>query len=325
MPVLPAPVVRPPFYLFNGHLQTILPSLSRSIQGITPHRERLELPDGDFLDVDWTYANLRTDSATRSPLVLLSHGLEGDSRRHYILGMVKHLGQSGFDALAWNCRSCSGEMNRLPRFYHHGDYLDLSFVINHAINIGYEQIFLVGFSMGGSQMLRYLGEMAGNIPPQIKKALAFSVPVDLKSSVKHFEKAENQVYEQRFLKKLSYKIIEKSKTFPSEINPAHLAHIRHFRDFDTFYTAPLHGFKDADDFYERASVKPYLEKIQTPTLLVNALNDPFLTPACFPSEIAEKNPYLFAEFPEKGGHVGFTLPGQEFAWSEQRAASWFAS
>jgi hypothetical protein len=325
MPLLTSSAVKPPFYLFNGHLETIIPSLFRKVNQILQERERLELPDGDFLDIDWTFSQVKKSSDVKNPLVILTHGLEGDSRRHYIRGTVKLLSAQGFDALAWNCRSCSGEMNRLPRFYHHADYHDLSSVIEYAISKGYENISLIGFSMGGSQTFRYLGEMADKMPVQVKKGIGFSVPVDLLSSVYHMEKPQSQVYEQRFLKKLYKKIIEKSQLFPDIINPEYLSEIKHFRDFDNYYTAPLHGFRDADDFYERASVKPFLDKINIPTLLVNSRNDPFLTPECFPEEIAKKNDNLYMEFPEKGGHVGFTVAGDEFTWAEYRTLQWLKS
>ncbi len=314
MPILPKPVYRSSPWLFNGHLQTIYPSLFRKVKFAYQQRERLELPDGDFVDLDW-----HVISPDRKKLVIITHGLEGDSNRHYVLGMAKLFTQNGYDALGWNCRSCSGEINRLPRFYHHGDPGDLRSVVDHAIHeYGYEEIVLVGFSMGASLSLRLVGENAEQVPAQIKKVIGFSVPCDLLTSVKILSLSTNKIYSSRFLRKLGKKIKQKEKMFPGLISADGYNRIKHFIDFDNRYTAPLHGFKDAYDFYERASVKPYLKNIRVPSLIVQALNDTFLSPECFCYEDAEHNEHLFLETPDKGGHCGFHIPGSEFSWAELR-------
>ena len=315
MPVLPNPSFKTPFWQFHAHLQTIVPSLLRKIDFDYRHRERLELPDSDFVDLDW-----HCISTERKKLVIITHGLEGDSHRHYVVGMAKLFTQNGYDALGWNCRSCSGEMNRLPRFYHHGDASDLRSVITHAIDqYGYEEIILIGFSMGGSLSLRVVGEDPDAVPTQIKKVIAFSVPCDLLSSVKILSQSTNKIYSSRFLRKLGEKIKKKEKLFPGQISSRGYEKIKHFVDFDNRYTAPLHGFKDAYDFYTRASVKPFLKNIRVPSLMVQAMNDTFLSPECFCYEEAEANNYLFMETPEQGGHCGFQLPGSEYSWAELRA------
>src|SRR6478735_1008201 len=163
MPILPTPIYRSSPWLFNGHMQTIFPSIFRKVKFDYHLRERLELPDGDFVDLDWSFV-----TPERKKLVIITHGLEGDSRRHYVLGMAKIFTQNGFDALGWNCRSCSGEMNRLPRFYHHGDALDLKAVVDYAVSKKYTTIALVGFSMGGSMTLTYLGQFASSLPDAVK-------------------------------------------------------------------------------------------------------------------------------------------------------------
>ncbi len=316
MPIIHTTNYIPPRYLFNGHFETIFPSSFRKINGISYIRERLELMDGDFLDLDWSRL---TEASSR--LVIISHGLEGNSTRHYVTGTVKKFNTLGWDALAWNCRSCSGQLNRLPRFYHHADTADLSIVINHAVENGqYTDIALVGFSMGGNMTLKYLGEQQGKLAPQLKAAVAFSAPCDLPSSVVHLHKPQNRFYEMRFLRKLRKKIIAKANVFPQVIDSTGIESIRRFREFDERYTAPLHGFKDADDFYRKASSGPYTPFIKLPTLLINALNDPFLTPECFPVEAARNNPYFHLEMPRRGGHVGFMLAGQPDSWGERRAA-----
>jgi predicted alpha/beta-fold hydrolase len=313
MPVITQSTYKAPAYLFNGHLQTIIPSAFRKVEGIRYVRERIETADGDFLDLDWS----KTGS---EKLVILSHGLEGSADRHYMKGMAKAFHKQGWDALAWNCRSCSGEMNRTARFYHHGDIHDLEAVIGHTLaQKQYQSIVLIGFSMGGSMTLRFLGEKGGHVPPAITKAVAFSVPCDLTTSVVHLSKPQNSFYSRRFLRKLEKKIQAKALLFPDKVSYADFQLIRAFKDFDNRYTAPLHGFTDAEDFYKQASVRPYLPGIRVPTLLVNALNDPFLTPECFPVTEAEANPYLFLEMPLQGGHVGFSMSNSDECWSEKRA------
>ena len=315
MPVLPKPKYQPSPWQFNAHIQTIYPSLLRKVKFRYQQRERLELPDGDFVDLDWKHC-----SPASKKLVIITHGLEGDSHRHYVLGMAKLFSQNGYDALGWNCRSCSGELNRLVHFYHHGDTGDLRLVIDHSIKkYGYEEIILVGFSMGGSLTLRILGESPQTVPTQIKKAIAFSVPCDLLAGVKALSKRSNALYANRFLKKLGEKIKQKEKLFPGKISYEGYTNIRDFTEFDNRYSAPLHGFKDGNDFYAKASVQSFLKHIRVPALLVQALNDPFLTEECIPYEDAAANDFLFLETPDHGGHCGFTLPGNEFSWAELRA------
>lgn len=317
MPVLPKPTYKTSFWQRNRHVQTIYPSLLRKVKFSYQHRERLELSDGDFVDLDWTHV-----SPSNKKLVIITHGLEGDSHRHYVLGMAKLFSRNDYDALGWNCRSCSGEMNRLLRFYHHGDIGDLKEVTMHAIDkYGYEEIVLVGFSMGGSLTLRMVGEDPASVPAAIKKTISFSVPCDLLSSVKMLSQPGNTLYNKRFLKKLGVKIKAKEKLFPGKISAAGYNDIHHFADFDDRYTAPLHGFENAHDFYLRASVKPFLKNIKVPSLIVQALNDTFLSEECFVYEEAENNPNLFLETPDNGGHCGFMLPGSEYSWAELRALS----
>lgn len=297
-----------PFYLFNAHLETVIPSVFRKVPG-TYQRERLELADGDFLDLDWM-------TQQQSKLVIISHGLEGNSERHYSKGMAVHFFQHGWDALSWNCRGCSGEANRLPRFYHHGATEDLAAVIEHALQKNYTQIALVGFSMGGSMLLKYLGERKAY--SELKVAVAFSVPCNLGSSAAELDKPGNKFYLKRFLKKLEKKIQVKATQFPNLLSAEGFENITTFREFDTRYTAPLHGFTDADDFYSKASCSPHLANIQTPTLLVNAENDPFLPDACYPVELARKHAHIHLEIPKRGGHVGFSLR-DHINWMEVRA------
>lgn len=311
MSIINSSYTRPSYYLFNSHLETIVPSMLRKIKGEYV-RERLELGDGDFLDLDWMHKN-------REQLVIITHGLEGNSKRHYSKGVAQYFFQRGWDALAWNCRGCSGEMNRLPRFYHHGATEDLAAVIDHTIQKKYTSIVLVGFSMGGSMSLKYLGERKEHVPEQVKSAVVYSVPCDLGSSARELDKPGKKFYLNRFLKKLEKKIKAKSLKFPDLISGDGFEKIKTFRDFDNRYTAPLHGFIDADDFYSKASSGPYISSIQVPTLIVNALNDPFLPTACYPFDLAKNHRYVHLETPARGGHVGFSLAGKTESWMEIRA------
>ncbi|NEM98670.1 YheT family hydrolase [Pontibacter burrus] len=309
MPILSSSY-KAPFYLFNGHLQTIIPSLFRQVDGISYSRERLTTPDDDFIDVDWSQVG--SDS-----LVVLSHGLEGDSHRPYILGMVRAFNERGLDALAWNYRSCSGEPNKLLRSYHLGASDDLGFVIEHALHTGnYNTVHLIGFSAGGNITLKFLGEAPGQVPTEVKRSVVFSVPVDLKSSAQKI----SRIYTQRFLKTLGAKLEQKRQLFPEDIDLTNYSVLWSFPEFDNRYTAPMHGFRDADDYYTRSSSKQFLKHIQVPTLLVNAKNDPFLSEACYPFEEAKLNPNFYFEMPESGGHVGFTEDfRKDVYYSEARA------
>jgi len=298
-----------PFFLFNGHLETIYPALLRRVQLIPYTRERIETVDGDFLDLDWLTQN-------GNSLTIICHGLEGNSSRAYIRGMARAFFQKGHDVLAWNYRGCSEEMNRKLRFYHSGATDDLRLVIQHAINKNrYHQINLVGFSLGGNLVLKYLGESP---PPDIiHRAATFSVPVHLESSCQKISSPSNRVYADRFLRSLKDKIIRKASVMP-ELDIRHLSHVKTLQDFDDAYTAPLHGFQNAVDYYGKCSALYFLPDIKTPTLLVNTLNDPFLTSKCFPTDI--HNPNLSVEIHARGGHVGFAqFRKNGLYWSEERA------
>ncbi|ELR70794.1 Hydrolase [Fulvivirga imtechensis AK7] len=309
----------PPFYLKNGHLATVIPSSFRKIQGVAYKRERISTPDGDFLDLDWL-----TDDASK--LIIISHGLEGNTDRPYVKGMAKYFHEHGWDALAWNCRSCSGEINSKARFYHHGDTEDLTYVVSHALNkYKYTDIVLVGFSMGGSMTLKYLGEAPEHLPPQVKGGAAFSVPVNLASSVAELAKEGNNFYRKRFLSKLEKKIREKALKYPDQIKMSDFRQVRYFPDFDNLYTAPLHGFESAEDFYFKASAERYMYQTKVPTLLVNAWNDPFLPDECYPVSACRDHQFLYFEAPQYGGHVGFTLKGSEFNYMEKRAMEFFGN
>ncbi len=309
MPVV-ASSFNPPAILRNGHLQTILPVLLPRRQALVYERERLELPDGDFLDLDWS----RVGSER---VAILLHGLEGSTSNGYMRGMAAALNAAGWDVLAWNFRGCSGVMNRLARFYHSGETGDLAAVIRHAAE-RYSSIALVGFSLGGNVVLKYLGESEPH--PAVTRAAAISTPIDLASSARELDRrATNHIYLQRFLKTLVGKVEAKSQQHPEMFDTRGLRRIRSFQEFDDRFTARLHGFRDAEDYWRRSSSRQFLPAIAVPTLLLNAGNDPFLAPESFAFAEAEQSAHLFFEAPASGGHVGFLdFAGKNPVWSERR-------
>lgn len=317
----------PPFLLSNGYLQSILPTLMRRLDTSHFIRERLATDDGDFLDLDWS----RSDSAAAldvsgKTLVVISHGLEGHSRRPYVAGVAREANDKGWDALAWNFRSCSGEMNNTLRFYHSAATYDLQRVLEHAHALGYANIHLVGFSMGGNLSLLYAGERGLDIPPYVKSVCAFSVPCDLAASAACLAKRENKIFMWRFLKDLRAKVEAKAIDFPEHISAEGYDEIRTFQQFDDRYTAPIHGFRDAQDYWAKSSCKPVLTNIRVPALLVNAKNDPFLPVECFPYEEANNSRWLTLEVPQSGGHVGFIeLNRSQQYWMEKRVVEFIAA
>lgn len=304
--------------LFRGkHSATILPSLFRPVADIAYQRERIELPDGDFLDLDWA----REDGARSKRLLILSHGLEGDSRGKYILGMARAFRAQGWDALAWNFRGCSGEDNRLLRTYHGGASDDLDHVVRHALREKqYQAIVLTGFSMGGNITLKYLGEQSGKINRRIRGSVVFSVPCHFADCSQTLARKSNRVYMWKFLSTLRAKVRTKKARFPDQVDDRDLHRIKDFLGFDERFTAPTNGFRDAMDYWTSVSSLQFIERIRVPTLLVNAKNDPFLAPACFPFEQAQRSPYFHFEAPDHGGHVGFARFDRDgLYWSEKRA------
>lgn len=323
MPLITQSTYRPPAYLWNGHLQTVIPSVFRKIP-VAYWRERITTPDDDFLDVDWCLVAPESsdDSSIKRPLVILSHGLEGDSTRQYLAGMVRHLTGHGFDCLAWNYRSCSGEMNRLGRFYHIGETGDLAAVVQHALSKGYTDIDLVGFSAGGNITLKYLGEH--NLWPgvsAIRRGVAISVPLDLMTTADRLEQWDSMPYNIRFQRTLKEKIRQKASLLPEAIRAVDMSRITSLRQFDDLITAPLHGFGNVENYYRVNSSLPFLSKITVPTLVLNARNDPFLSPECLPSALAKELSLVWMEFPEQGGHCGFTSAKglQAPTYAEERA------
>ncbi len=318
MPVIPASSYHPRFPFTLSHVATIYASKCRPCPRVRYTRERIDTPDGDFLDLDWS----RVGS---SRLAVISHGLEGNARRCYTSGAALALNQAGWDCLNLNFRGCSGEPNRTPRFYHSGTTDDLHTALTHALHTGgYATAGLVGFSIGGNQTLKYLGENPEQVPRQVRCAAAFSVPCELVTAAAVMASPANRIYMRYFMRTLVPKVREKAARFPElGVNLDGIEHIRIFPEFDDRYTAPLHGFSSALDYYQRASSLQFLESIRIPTLLVNAKDDPFLSAACYPAKTAANNPDFFLESPAHGGHVGFVPHKGKKYWSESRLVAFF--
>lgn len=311
MPIV-SQTYNPQGWLKYGHLQTVYPSFFRKVNFQYDERQRITLSDGDFLDLDWKKGNNKR-------LIFLCHGLEGSSDSSYNLGMAKQFYDNGFDVVAINYRSCSGEMNKSLRFYHHGATDDLHEALAHCST--YDEVHLIGFSLGGNIVLKYSGEVEFKKPDNVKSVMAFSVPVDLENCVEEIHKTKNQIYVKNFLITLKKKVREKALTQP-ELKTEPLKRIKSLIDFDNHYTAPIHGFKDAYDYYRTVASKHFLETIPFPALLVNAEDDPMLGDLCYPTELAEKSDKLHFLKTKFGGHCGFIEKNDTHYWSE-KIALWF--
>jgi hypothetical protein len=274
-------------------------------------RERLTLEDGDFLDLDWLIGG-------NNRLMIISHGLEGSSRRPYVQRHAAFFHERNWDILAWNCRGCSGEINRLKKSYHHGDIADYGRMMQEAFTRDYREIVLVGFSMGGNMQLKYLAMQGKSPDVRIKASVGYSVPCHLEHSARTLEWKENRIYLKRFLAKLREKLERKAQIFP-ELQ-FDWDQIRSFSDFNTAYTLPVYGFASEQEFYEQARTDILLEKIQVPSLIVNAANDPMLSGKNYPTEEAGRSAQVWLEVPRKGGHVGFTRSFRAYSWMEFRTA-----
>ncbi len=319
MPLIKHSTYKAPPLLRNGHLNTIYAGAFRSVRDLTYERERIHTPDGDFLDLDWS-----TVSSDR--LVIVLHGLEGSAQRPYTRGMIRYFNQNGWDGLGMNFRGCSGEPNRLLRSYHVGETSDLDTVIQHVLSLDrYREVVLVGFSLGGNVTLKYIGEKGTQVHPIIRKAVALSVPCHVPSANEVFNHWQNKLYMHRFMRSLNAKMQYKAAQFPGQLKiNGRLP--RNFNEFDEIFTAPVHGFANAHDYWTRNSSLPFLENTVIPTLLINAMDDSFLSQACFPTALADGHRRFYLETPRRGGHCGFvTFNDNGTYWSEKRTFEFAAS
>ena len=319
MPLRPSQAYRAPRWLPGGHLQTLYPYLLRRLPSPPLTRARWEAPDGDFIEVDWLVG---PDNA---PLVILFHGLEGDSRSHYARALLRALWARGWCGAVAHFRGCSGTPNRLPRAYHSGDHPEIDWILRRfAREHQGGARFAVGVSLGGNALLKWLAATGGDAASVIAAAAAISAPVDLNAAGHRLGRGFNRLYTWHFLRTLKRKSLAKLARFPRLYDAAAVAGARSLYEFDNLVTAPLHGYRDTDDYWTRASSKPELSRIALPTLIVHARNDPFLPGAHLPSA-AEVSPQVRLEYPEHGGHVGFvsgTFPGN-LDWLPARLLAFF--
>ena len=313
----------PPWWLPGGNLQTIYAYTMAADGFIAYRRERWDTPDGDFIDLDWV------DSPNAAAnLLVLFHGLEGSSRSHYALSLMAEVKRRGWRGVVAHFRGCSGEENRLPRSYHSGDSAEIDWILRRlkTQNPG-SDIYAVGVSLGGNVILKWLGEAGSDAGAMVKRAAAVSAPVDLSAAASVLDCGHRRaIYTKNFLRSLRWKVLAKIETHRLEIKPAAVLNCSTFRAIDDLYTAPVHGFKDAVDYWTRSSSKPWLKYIRVPTLLINARNDPFLPASALPHQ-GEVSDSVILEFPTFGGHVGFVsgnFPGS-LDWLPQRLLRFFAS
>jgi predicted alpha/beta-fold hydrolase len=312
---------RAPAWLRGGHAQTIYPQLIKS-KPPAYRRERWESPDGDFIDLDWV------DGPVGTPLVVLFHGLEGSSSSHYAGALMRHVAQRGWTGVVPHFRGCSGEPNRLPRAYHSGDHMEIDWILRRVAAARPQRPrYAAGVSLGGSALLNWLGRQAGEALVVIDAAAAVCAPLDLHAAGSALSRGFNKlVYAQHFLLTLKPNALAKLRRHPGLVPPERIRAARTLREFDDAVTAPLHGYRSVDDYWTRASSKPWLKRIRVPTLIINARNDPFVPARSLPTE-SEVSRHVTLEYPEQGGHVGFvsgSFPGR-LDWLPERLLRFFSA
>ena len=324
---LPDGLYRAPWWLPGGNLQTLYaPLLNRALlpaRGVCFARERWATPDGDFVDIDRIAGQASVSAA--APLVVMFHGLEGGSRSHYALALMRCLAQLGWRGAVAHFRGCSGEPNRLPRAYHSGDSAEIDWMLRRfRTEAADAPLLAVGVSLGGNALLKWLGERGSDACGVVAAAAAVSAPLDLMAAGEALGRGFNLVYARIFLSTLKRKSAAKLAQHPGLYDRDAVLRARTLREFDNLVTAPLHGFRDTDDYWRRSSSKPWLSRVRVPTLLVNARNDPFLPAHALPLR-AEVSAAVQCEFPGEGGHAGFVtgpFPGR-IDWLSHRIISFF--
>lgn len=310
---------RPAPWAANPHLQTLGARLLRSARGPDMRRERWDLPDGDFMDVD-----LGPDPGEGAPLVLVLHGLEGSSTRRYVLSACREIVRRGMRPVAMNFRGCGGEMNRRPRLYHSGETSDPAFVLDTLrARFPDRKVGVLGFSLGGNVLLKLLGERDDGGVGLVDAAVAMSVPMDLAAGGQLLEDTTmGRAYTGYFLRSLKRKVRAKSALLDGAVDLRATLSARTLRQFDDAATAPLHGFRDADHYYRVCSSAGYIEGIRVPTLLLHSEDDPFLPRSAIPRDALEAHPHLVTALTPRGGHVGF-MEGTPWAprmWGDEEGA-----
>ena len=312
-----------PWWLPGGHLQTIYARRLATGYSLRYRRERGQTPDGDFIDLDWL-----DSSSDKAKLLVLFHGLEGCSRGHYVVSLLALASELGWRAVVPHFRGCSGEANLLSRSYHSGDSREIDWILRSIKKENRRsQIYAVGVSLGGNMLLKWLGEEGANATAVIDGAVAVSVPVDLAAAAAQLDCGFRKIlYTRHFLRSLKTKVLAKIATHGLAIDARALHKSSTFREFDDLYTAPFHGFNNADDYWLRASSKPWLKQIRVRTLMINARNDPFLPQSALPTH-EEVSRSVTLDFPRDGGHVGFVtgkFPGR-LEWLPRRVIDFFVA
>jgi len=317
----------PAWWCPGPHFQTVWRRLYGEIPTVTLRRERWETPDDDFLDLD--FFDPEPTAREPVPTVLCLHGLEGSSRAKYILAMLQEANRLGWRGAALNFRSCSGEINRQRRFYHSGETTDIDWVVRRLIErFPGSPFFLIGFSLGGNVLLKWLGEQGEKAPDPVRGAVAISVPFDLAAAARNIDRGFSRIYGKVFLRTLKVKALIKERQYPGLVDPACVRRIASFAEFDDQVTAPVHGFRDGVDYWTSSSSEKFLDAIRRPVLLINAQNDPFLPRECLPFKIVAQSKWLTADFPSSGGHTGFvggSAPWKVRYWSEARAFAFLSA
>jgi predicted alpha/beta-fold hydrolase len=313
---------RAPWWLPGGHVQTLYAYFFARKPRVVYRRERWEMSDGDFLDLDWI------DGDAAKPLLVLFHGLEGSSRGHYARALMGETHDLGWRGVAVNFRGCSGTPNRLPRAYHSGDSAEIDRVLRHLKSLAPGvPLYAAGVSLGANALLKWLGESGMAAQEVICAAAAVSAPVDLADAGKRLDRGWNRhTYTRVFLHTLRQKTLRKIATHHLPISAPAIRAARTLYAFDDLYTAPVHGYRDADDYWLRASSGPWLNSITVPTLIVHAHNDPFLPASAFP-HASQISPAITLDLPREGGHVGFVngpFPGY-LTWLPNRILEFFAA
>jgi len=325
-PILRAPY-RAPWWLPGGHAQTVYAALAAPRPRVAYRRERWDTPDGDFIDLDWVQdqdRGSRIQDRGQTPLVVLFHGLEGSSQSHYALALMAEVARRGWRGVVVHFRGCAGEPNRLPRAYHSGDSTEIDWVLRR-LRTEHPLLYAVGVSLGGNALLKWLGEAGASAREVVDRAAAISAPVDLMAAGNALDRGFNLLYVRHFLSSMKGKSLAKLARYPGLYEAARVRAARTLRAFDDLVTAPLHGFRNTDDYWTRASAKPWLAGIDVPVLMLNARNDPYL-PARFLPAPHEVAPSVVLEKPSSGGHVGFVsgrFPG-DLGWLPARVLEFFS-
>lgn len=312
-----------PSWLPGGNAQTLYPYFNKPAQLFTYRRERWELDDGDFIDVDWA------DGSTDAPLVIFFHGLEGGSSSHYILSIINDLRNYNWRCAVIHFRGCSGIPNRLSRAYHAGDSIEIDWMLQRITSQAQtintiQPVYVIGVSLGGNALLKWLGEKGEHAKAVVAGVATVSVPLDLAAAGSALDTGFNQVYTRHFLDTLKDKAFDKLVQFPGLFDAKALKNCSSIYDFDNLVTAPLHGFKNTDEYWRLSSSKQWLGHIKVPTLVINAHNDPFMPASALPSQ-HEVSPAVTLEFPPEGGHAGFMqgpFPGK-LSWLPKKILSFF--